>query len=39
MNTVVMNSSNTSPLVTIITIVSNNVNTIRNAVQSVAYQD
>ena len=39
MNTVVMNSSNTYPLVTIITIVSNNVNTIRNAVQSVAYQD
>ena len=39
MNTVVMNSSNTYPLVTIITIVSNNVNTIRNAVQSIAYQD
>ena len=34
-----MNSSNTNPLVTIITIVFNNVNTIRNAIQSVAYQD
>ena len=34
-----MNSSNTYPLVTIITIVSNNVSTIRNAVQSIAYQD
>ena len=34
-----MNSSNTYPSVTIITIVYNNVKTIRNAVQSVAYQD
>jgi len=39
MNTVVRNFSNNTPLVTIITIVSNNVNTIRNAIQSVAYQD
>ena len=34
-----MNSSSNNPLVTIITIVFNNVTTIRNAVQSVAYQD
>ena len=39
MATVIMNSTNTHPLVTIITIVSNNVKTIRNAIQSVAYQD
>ena len=39
MATVIMNSTNTHPLVTIITIVSNNVQTIRNAIQSVAYQD
>ena len=34
-----MNSSSNNPLVTIITIVFNNVTTIRNAIQSVAYQD
>ena len=34
-----MNSKNSSPLVTIITIVHNNVKTIRHAIQSVAYQD
>ena len=34
-----MNSKDPLPLVTIITIVSNNVKTIRNAIQSVAYQD
>ena len=39
MGKVIMNSSNTHPLVTIITIVSNNVATIRNAIQSIAYQD
>ena len=34
-----MNSKNSSPLVTIITIVFNSVKTIRHAIQSVAYQD
>lgn len=34
-----MDENNDLPLVTIITIVSNNVNTIRNAIQSVAFQD
>jgi glycosyltransferase len=34
-----MDSNNSSPLVSIITIVSNNVTTIRNSIQSVAYQD
>ncbi|MBT6169499.1 MAG: glycosyltransferase [Flavobacteriaceae bacterium] len=34
-----MDSNNSLPLVTIITIVSNNVTTIRNCIQSVAYQD
>jgi glycosyltransferase len=34
-----MNSKDPLPLVTIITIVSNNVKTIRNVIQSVAYQD
>jgi len=34
-----MDLTNDMPLVTIITIVSNNVSTIRNAIQSVAFQD
>ena len=34
-----MNSKNSSPLVTIITIVFNSVKTIKQAIQSVAYQD
>ena len=34
-----MDSKNSLPLVSIITIVSNNVKTIRNSIQSVAYQD
>ena len=34
-----MDSKNSLPLVSIITIVSNNVKTIRNCIQSVAYQD
>ena len=39
MDTVMMNSSSNNPLVTIITIVFNNVTTISNAIQSVAYQN
>ena len=34
-----MDSNNSTPLVSIITIVSNNVSTIRNSIQSVAHQD